>query len=93
MNPYPIKDKLKAFGLKVLTINGHSFEEMENAFKEARETKGTPTAILMATTKGKGVSFMENAVGWHGKAPNDQEYDLAMAEIRNKLEQISGGVK
>ena len=82
IDPYPIADKLRAFGLHVEEIDGHDFEQIEAAFAKAREVKGVPTAIVMKTTKGKGVSYMENQVGWHGKAPNDEEYEIAMAELR-----------
>ena len=81
MSPYPIVDKLKAFGLFVEEINGHDFEQIGAAFAKARENKGAPTAIVMKTTKGKGVSFMEGKAGWHGKAPNDEEYAAAMNEL------------
>ena len=85
MSPYPIPDKLRAFGLHVVEIDGHSFDEIEAAFAEARATKGVPTAIVMKTTKGKGVSFMEGKAGWHGKAPNDEEYETAMNELKAAL--------
>ena len=85
MSPYPIPDKLKAFGLHVVEIDGTDFEQMEAAFAEAKATKGVPTAIVMKTTKGKGVSFMEGQAGWHGKAPNDEEYETAMNELRAAL--------
>ena len=88
MSPYPITDKLKAFGFAVTEIDGHNFEQMETAFAQARETKGVPTAILMKTTKGKGVSFMENQVAWHGKGPNDEEYEIAMRELKARLAQL-----
>ena len=81
MSPYPIVDKLEAFGFKVIAINGHDFDEIENALNVARDTKGKPTAIVMSTTKGKGVSYMENNAGWHGKAPNAAEYEQAMNEL------------
>ncbi|MBQ7817300.1 MAG: transketolase [Oscillospiraceae bacterium] len=81
MSPYPIVDKLEAFGFKVVAINGHDFDEIEAALATARETKGQPTAIVMSTVKGKGVSFMENNAGWHGKAPNAAEYEQAMNEL------------
>lgn len=80
-SPYPINKKFEAFDFHVITINGHSFEEMEKAFAEARRTKGQPTAIIMKTVKGKGVSFMENNAGWHGKAPNAEEYKIAMEDL------------
>ena len=81
MSPYPIVDKLEAFGFKVVAINGHDFDEIEAALATARETKGQPTAIVMSTVKGKGVSYMENNAGWHGKAPNAAEYEQAMNEL------------
>ena len=70
-----------AFNFHVITIDGHDFDAIRNAFKEARATKGMPTAIVMKTTKGKGVSYMENSAGWHGKAPNDEEYAIAMKDL------------
>ena len=89
MSPYPIAEKLSAFGLNVVEIDGHDFGQIEAAFQKARETKGVPTAIVMKTTKGKGVSYMEDQAGWHGKAPNDEEYAKGMAELdaaRKELE-------
>ncbi|MBQ1326100.1 MAG: transketolase [Solobacterium sp.] len=80
-SPYPIDEKFSAFGFHVITINGHEFDEIRSAFKEARETKGCPTAIIMKTTKGKGVSFMEDKAGWHGTAPNDEQYAIAMKDL------------
>ncbi len=88
MSPYPIPEKLRAFGFEVLEIDGHDFGQMEGAFAAARETKGRPSAIVMKTTKGKGVSYMENNAGWHGKAPNDQEYELAMEELRSRMAEV-----
>ena len=90
MSPYPIADKLKAFGWAAIEIDGHDFNQMEAAFAQARETKEVPTAIVMKTTKGKGVSFMENQAGWHGKAPNDEEYEKAMAELKAQLAEVEG---
>ena len=90
MSPYPIVDKLQAFGFEVAQIDGHSFEEMEAAFAKARETKGVPFAIVMKTVKGKGVSYMENNSDWHGKAPNDAEYEQAMAELKAQLAEVEG---
>ncbi len=81
MNLISIKDKFSSFGWNVLEINGHDFDEIISALKIARETKGKPTAIVCKTAKGKGVSFMENQAGWHGKAPNKEEYELAMKEL------------
>ena len=80
-SPYPIDKKFEAFNFHVITINGNDMDEIAAALKEARKTKGMPTAIIAKTTKGKGVSFMENAVGWHGKAPNDEEYKIAMEDL------------
>ena len=88
MSPYPIPEKLKAFGWNVVEIDGHDFDQIESAFAQARETKGAPTAIVMKTTKGKGVSYMENQAGWHGKAPNDEEYEKAMAELKAQLAEV-----
>ena len=90
MSPYPIPDKLRAFGFGVEEIDGHDFEQMEAAFARARVAKGAPFAIIMSTVKGKGVSFMEDKAGWHGKAPNDQEYEQAMAELRARLAEAEG---
>ena len=90
MSPYPIPEKLRSFGFEVAEIDGHDFGQMEAAFAQARETKGVPYAIIMSTTKGKGVSFMEDLAGWHGKAPNDQEYEQAMAELKARLAELEG---
>ena len=81
MNPTPHDKKLEAFGWNVIVIDGHSFEEIEAAFAKAKACTDRPTAIIAKTVKGKGVSFMENQVGWHGKAPNEEEYKLAMQEL------------
>lgn len=81
MSPYPIPEKLEAFGFHVEAIDGHDFDAIEKALNIARETKGKPTAIVMKTTKGKGVSYMENKAAWHGKAPNEAEYQQAMSEL------------
>ncbi len=86
-SPYPIADKFKAFNFHVVEVeDGNDFDQLAAAFKEARETKGAPTAIVMKTVKGKGVSYMENQVGWHGKAPNDEEYEIAMKELKEAKE-------
>ena len=85
MSPYPIPDKLRAFGFDVTEVDGHDFEQLDAAFTHARQVKGTPSAIVMKTTKGKGVSFMENQAGWHGKAPNDEQYQAAMDELNAQL--------
>ena len=87
-SPYPIPDKFRAFNFHVVEVaDGNDFDQLRAAFKEARETKGQPTAIIMKTVKGKGVSFMENQVGWHGKAPNDEEYAIAMEELKKAGEE------
>lgn len=80
-SPKPIDKKFEAFNFHVIKINGHDFDEIRAAFKEARETKGMPTAIIASTIKGRGVSFMEDQAGWHGKAPNDEQYKAAMADL------------
>ena len=81
MNPTPHDKKLEAFGFHVISIDGHDFDQIAAAFAEARKTKGKPTAIIAKTIKGKGVSFMENSVAWHGVAPNDEQYAIAMADL------------
>lgn len=88
MSPYPIEDKLVAFGFSVETIDGHDFDQIDSAMIHAHNTKGRPTAIIMKTVKGKGVSFMENNAGWHGKAPNDAEYEKAMQELSTALAEL-----
>ena len=88
MSPYPIDEKMKAFGLEVEVIDGHDFEQIEAALNRAKETKGKPYGIILKTVKGKGVSFMENQAGWHGKAPNDAEYEIAMNELRAQLAEL-----
>jgi len=90
MSPYPIDEKLKAFGFHVDVINGHDFNEIEAALNTARTVKGQPSAIIMNTVKGKDVSFMENNAGWHGVAPNDAQYEQAMAELTSKLNELEG---
>ena len=80
-SPYPIDEKFKAFNFNVVTINGHDFDQIREALNNAKNTKGMPTAIVMNTVKGKGVSFMENQVGWHGAAPNDEQYKVAMEDL------------
>ncbi len=84
-NIYPIDKKFEAFNFNVINIDGHDFAQIRDAFAKARETKGKPTAIIMKTVKGKGVSFMEDNAGWHGKAPNAEEYEKAIAEIRSAI--------
>ena len=88
MSPYPIVDKLESFGFYVQAIDGHDFDAIEAAFANAKATKGKPSAIVIKTVKGKGVSFMENDAGWHGKAPNDAEYAQAMAELKAQLAEL-----
>jgi len=90
MSPYPILDKLEAFGFAAVEIDGHDFEQIEAAFAKARETEGKPFAIVMKTIKGKDVSYMENNAGWHGKAPNDAEFEIAMTELNAKLKELEG---
>lgn len=80
-SPYPIDKKFEAFNFHVINIDGNDMEQITAAFKEARETKGQPTAIIAKTVKGKGVSFMENQASWHGAAPNDEQYEVAMADL------------
>ena len=87
-SPYPIDKKFEAFNFHVINIDGNDFDQIRAAFKEARETKGMPTAIIAKTVKGKGVSFMENAAEWHGKAPNDEEYEIAMADLEKAGEAL-----
>lgn len=87
-SPYPIDKKFGAFNFHVINIDGNDFDQIRAAFKEARETKGMPTAIIAKTVKGKGVSFMENAAGWHGKAPSDEEYEIAMADLEKAGEAL-----
>lgn len=80
-SPYPIDKKFEAFNFHVINIDGHDFDQIAAAFDEARQTKGMPTAIIAKTLKGKGVSYMEDHAGWHGKAPNDEEYKVAMEDL------------
>lgn len=90
MSPYPIDEKLKAFGFHVICINGNDMADIDRAMQEAKTVKGQPTAILMKTTKGKGVSYMEGKAEWHGKAPNDEQYELGLAELRSALSELEG---
>ena len=87
-SPYPIGKKFESFHFHVINIDGNDFDEIKRAFDEARATKGMPTAIIAHTVKGKGVSYMENSVGWHGKAPNDEEYAVAMEDLRKAGEAL-----
>ena len=90
MNPTPLDKKFEAFNWNVITIDAHDFNQIEDAVNKAKATKGKPTLILAKSTKGKGVSFMENNAGWHGKAPNDEEYAQAIAELDAYIESIGG---
>ena len=87
-SPYPIDKKFEAFNFHVINIDGNDFDQIDAAFKEAKTVKGRPTAIIAKTVKGKGVSFMENQAGWHGKAPNDEEYKVAMADLEKAGEAL-----
>lgn len=87
-SPYPIPEKFEAFGFHVINIDGHDFDQLKAAFDEAKTIKGQPTAIIMKTIKGKGVSFMENNASWHGTAPNDEQYATAMAELEKAGEAL-----
>ena len=90
MSPYPIDKKLEAFGFHVETIDGHDFDAIASALDTAKTVKGQPSAIIMKTVKGKGVSFMENQASWHGSAPNDEQYAVAMAELKQQLGNLEG---
>ena len=89
--PEPFDEKFVAFGFEVTTIDGNDLDQIEAALEQAKACKGKPFAIIMKTVKGKGVSFMENQVGWHGKAPNKDEYEIAMKELRENLEVLENG--
>lgn len=89
--PAPFEPKFEAFGFETITVNGNDFDELEKAFDAARACKGKPFAIIAKTTTGKGVSYMENQVGWHGKAPNVEEYEVAMKELKENLEVLQNG--
>ena len=90
MSPYPIDKKLEAFGFHVETIDGHDFDAIASALDTAKTVKGQPSAIIMKTVKGKGVSFMENQASWHGSAPNDEQYAVAMAELKQQFSDLEG---
>ena len=90
MSPYPIVDKLQAFGFHVQTIDAHDFDQIEAALNTARTVKGQPTAIVMKSIKGKGVSYMENNAGWHGKAPYEAEFENPMTELKAALAELEG---
>ena len=87
-SPYPIDKKFEAFNFHVINIDGNDFDQIDAAFKEAKTVKGQPTAIIAKTVKGKGVSFMENQVGWHGSAPNREQADQALAELDAVIRQL-----
>ena len=89
-SPYPIDKKFEAFNFHVINLDdAHDFDKIRAAFKEARETKGMPSAIIAHSVKGKGVSFMEGKADWHGKAPNDEEYAVAMADLEKIAQQLA----
>lgn len=88
MSPYPIDEKFAAFGWHVININGHDFDEIENALNEAEKIANQPTVIIQKTVKGKGVSYMENNVAWHGTAPNEEQYKIAMGELQAHLDEL-----
>lgn len=86
----PLDKKFESFGFEVFKIDGHDFNQIEDALNKAREVKGKPVAILAKTVKGKGVSFMENQVGWHGTAPNKEQYEQATAELQAEIDRLEG---
>ena len=88
MNPTPVDQKYEAFGWHVITIDGHDYDAIRGAIAEAKTVKGKPTMIIAKTIKGKGVSFMENQAGWHGNAPNDEQYETAMADLTKILAEV-----
>ena len=83
MSSYPIDEKFKSFGFQVINIDGNDIDEILKSFEVAKNVKEKPTVIIAKTIKGKGVSFMENQVGWHGKAPNEEQYEIALKELQN----------
>lgn len=89
-SPYPIPEKFAAFGFHVIEIDGHDFDRIEAAFAEAKTVTGKPTCIVQKTVKGKGVSFMEDRCSWHGTAPKQEQYDIAMAELTARLQELEG---
>jgi transketolase len=90
MSPYPIDKKFDSFNWNTIVIDGHDMDQIIDAFDQAEKTKGKPTAIIAKTVKGKGVSFMENVAGWHGKAPDQTQYEAAVSEIEAYLEEVRG---
>ena len=89
-SPHPITDKFAAFGWKVITMDAHDFDDIERAFAEAENSEGKPVAIIQKSVKGKGVSYMENNVSWHGAAPNAEQYEIAMSELKSALNELEG---
>ena len=92
MNPLPIDKKFEAFGWHVITVSAHDFDELEQAIAEAKATKGKPTAVVMHSVKGKNVSFMENNAAWHGAAPNQEQYEQAIAELDAKIKELEAAI-
>ncbi|MBE7049844.1 MAG: transketolase, partial [Ruminococcaceae bacterium] len=92
MNPTPIDKKFEAFGWNVLVIDAHNYDEIKNAIKTAKETKGKPTVIVAKSIKGKGVSYMENNAAWHGNAPKEADYIIAINEIDAKIKELEAKV-
>ena len=88
MSPLPIDQKFEAFGWNVLTVDAHDVEQIQEAIEQAKRTKGKPTVIILNSVKGKGVSFMENQAGWHGSAPNKEQYELAISELDAKIKEL-----
>ena len=88
-SPYPIDEKFKAFNFHVINVDAHDFEQLADAFKQARDTKGKPTAIIAKSVKGKGISFMENNVKWHGSAPNSEQFEIAMKDLEKIGESLN----
>ena len=88
MSPYPIDEKFRAFGWYVITIDAHDFNQIEKAFEEAERVVNQPVVIIQKSIKGKGVSFMEDNVSWHGAAPNEEQYNKAMEELKAHLEEL-----
>ena len=88
MNPTPIDKKFEAFGWNVIVCNAHDFDELESAVNAAKACKGKPTAVIMNSVKGKNVSFMENNAGWHGAAPNEEQYNQAISELDAKIAEL-----
>ena len=89
MSPYPIPEKFSAFGWHTISIDAHDFDELEKAFEDAKATKGKPTVIIQKSVKGKGVSFMEDQLGWHGSAPNAEQYENAMKELKTAFDALN----